>query len=114
MTSEFGRGFSTTNLKLMRQFYLAYASRIGQTLSDLLPKKIGQAPSGQAAGLDFCAEKAPIQNMPLTGPASVSWSHDVYLMGLNNPDEHMFYEIESARQGWDVRTLTKVVGVCQA
>ena len=37
LTDEFGRGFSLTNLKLMRQFYLTYCKRIGQTPSDLLP-----------------------------------------------------------------------------
>jgi hypothetical protein len=35
LTAEFGGGFSLTNLKLMRQFYLQNAARIGQTLSDL-------------------------------------------------------------------------------
>ena len=35
LTDIFGRGFSTTNLKQMRQFYLTYANdQIGQTLSD--------------------------------------------------------------------------------
>lgn len=34
LTVDFGRGFSTTNLKLMRQFYLIFRERIGQTLSD--------------------------------------------------------------------------------
>jgi|SRR5690606_5160544 len=32
LTKEFGKGFSVTNLKQMRQFYLAYGK--GQTLSD--------------------------------------------------------------------------------
>ena len=35
LTAEFGSGFSLTNLKLMRQFYVLYASRIGQAASDL-------------------------------------------------------------------------------
>ena len=32
LTQEFGRGFSVTNLKQMRQFFLIYS--IGQTVSD--------------------------------------------------------------------------------
>jgi hypothetical protein len=36
LTDEFGSGFSVTNLKLMRGFYLTYRERIGQTLSDQL------------------------------------------------------------------------------
>lgn len=31
MSFEFRRGFSSTNLKLMRRFFLAYSPRIGQT-----------------------------------------------------------------------------------
>ena len=36
LTREFGKGFSTTNLKQMRQFYLTYSK--GQTLSDQFEK----------------------------------------------------------------------------
>ena len=37
LTDIFGKGFSTTNLKQMRQFYLTYANDpISQTLSDQL------------------------------------------------------------------------------
>ena len=39
LTTEFGKGFSVTNLKQMRQFYLVYFKNAidgkGQTLSDL-------------------------------------------------------------------------------
>ena len=112
MSSEFGRGFSATNLKLMRQFYLAYAPRISQTPSGLLSPKIGQTRSDQSGGTDFCAENIPIQIIPLTGLAPISWSHYVFLMGISSPDERMFYEIESARQGWDVRTLKRQVDSC--
>lgn len=34
LTNEYGKGFSTTNLKMMRRFYNEYP--IGQTLSDQL------------------------------------------------------------------------------
>ena len=37
LSNEFGRGYSLTNLKLMRQFYLMNKARIGQTASDQLP-----------------------------------------------------------------------------
>ena len=51
LVHEFGAGFSTTSLKLMRQFYLEYRPRIGQRVSDqsthLLP--IGQTLTDQLA-----------------------------------------------------------------
>ncbi len=38
LTEEFGRGFSTTNLKNFRNFYLSFRTlQISQTVSDLLP-----------------------------------------------------------------------------
>lgn len=37
LTKEFGKGFSSTNLKQMRQFYLVYSK--GQTLTDELETK---------------------------------------------------------------------------
>jgi hypothetical protein len=36
LTAEFGKGFSRTNLKFMRMFYLQNHNRIGQTVSDQL------------------------------------------------------------------------------
>ena len=55
LTKEFGKGFSLTNLKLMRQFYLANQKRIGQKASD------------QTAG----------------GIFTLSWSHYVGLVFYN-------------------------------
>jgi predicted nuclease of restriction endonuclease-like (RecB) superfamily len=112
MSSEFGRGFSATNLKLMRQFYLAYAPRISQTPSDAFTGEIGQMVSDQSDSMDFCVGNFPTQIKPLVGLASISWSHYVFLMGISNPDERMFYEIESARQRWDLRTLKRQADSC--
>ena len=39
LTEEFGRGFSTTNLKLMRQFFMENGHRIGQSVTDQFPSK---------------------------------------------------------------------------
>ncbi|CDS53013.1 Putative cytoplasmic protein [Polaromonas sp. CG9_12] len=72
LTAEFGSGFSLTNLKLMRQFYLLNAHRISQTASDLFDtskSRIGQAASDLLA--------APEQR-----PFSLSWSHYGFLLGI--------------------------------
>jgi hypothetical protein len=36
--NEFNRGFSLSNFKMMRKFYLTYRTEIGQTPSDFLPQ----------------------------------------------------------------------------
>jgi hypothetical protein len=48
LTDEFGRGFSLTNLKMMRKFYLTYRAGISQTPSGLLSQSgKGQTVSDQ-------------------------------------------------------------------
>ena len=72
LTTEFGKGFSTTNLKQMRTFYLTYSK--GQTVSDEL---------------------------------RLSWSHYLMLMRIDNVEERMFYEIETAENSWSLRELQR-------
>jgi predicted nuclease of restriction endonuclease-like (RecB) superfamily len=101
LSLEFGKGFSYSNLKSMRQFYLTYGNPpirqtlsgesekplIGQTLSDqLITSKTGSAASAQF---------------------TLSWSHYLILIKIDNPDERKFYEIEALQNNWSVRTLER-------
>jgi hypothetical protein len=93
LTREFGNGFSTSNLKYMRQFYLAYpgrGSQIGQTVSGQfsIPQtlsgqssssSISQTPSGQSVETDT----------PPQPHFALSWSHYVFLIGLNPSKEQL-------------------------
>lgn len=72
LTEKFGKGFSTTNLKQMRDFYQTY--QIGQTVSDQF---------------------------------SLSWSHYLFLMRIDNPKERQFYEIEAKNSNWSLRELKR-------
>lgn len=72
LTNEFGKGFSTTNLKQMRTFYLTYSK--SQTVSD-----------------EF----------------SLTWSHYLVLMRIDNVEERKFYEIETAENNWSLRELQR-------
>lgn len=72
LTANYGKGFSTTNLKQMRDFYLTY--QIGQTVSDQFV---------------------------------LSWSHYLFLMRIDNPDERKFYEIEAKNSNWSLRELKR-------
>jgi predicted nuclease of restriction endonuclease-like (RecB) superfamily len=114
LTGEFGKGFSLTNLKLMRQFYFMKQVEIGQTPSDQLPRisksqtlsdllSKSQTVSGKS-GLMPISENEPRE---LSARFTLSWSHYVFLMGINNPDERRFYEIEAAGQNWSLRELKR-------
>ena len=86
LTEEFGRGFSEDNLALMRRFYAAFADR--RPISETLFRKSDQI------------------------PFILSWSHYVELLGIKDPDERSFYEIESRQSNWNVRELKRQKASC--
>lgn len=45
-------------------------------------------------------------------PFRLSWTHYVELLGIKDPDERSFYEIESANSGWNVRELKRQKASC--
>ena len=108
LTGELGNGFSASNLKYMRQFYLAYPGRaeaIGQTLSGQLKLPvIGQTVSGQSSRLKKSQRVSSQLQRRKHTPFVLSWSHYVFLMGIEE-DERNFYEIEAAQQGWTLREM---------
>lgn len=87
LTKHFGKGFSITNLKQMRQFYLIYNNdQIGQKVSD----QFGNLPTTDNGRKFF-----------------LSWSHYLKLMRIDNADERHFYEIESANNDWSLTELKR-------
>jgi len=77
LIKRFGKGFSETNLKQMRQFYLSYS--IGQTPSDV-----------------FQISKT------ISAKFNLSWSHYLKLMRMSDIQERKFYEIESFKNNWSL------------
>jgi len=103
LTSEFGNGFSKSNLEYMRRFYLLYKDRNSQ---------IAQTPSGQlpapektqtASGGSVLLAKSKTLSVQFT----LSWSHYVFLMGIKDEEERSFYEIEATHQNWALRELRR-------
>ena len=92
LQEEFGKGFSEDTLKNARKFYLTYKERISETVFSLFAIEKSET-------VFSLFEKEP--------PFIVSWSHYLQLMRIENEDERSFYEIESAKSGWAVRTLQR-------
>lgn len=90
LSEKYGKGFSTTNLKQMRQFYMVYSQdQISQTLSD------------------------QFENLPVVSTGRkffLSWSHYLKLMRIDNIDERHFYEIESIKNDWSLSELKRQYG----
>jgi predicted nuclease of restriction endonuclease-like (RecB) superfamily len=77
LVNKYGKGFSERNLEQMRQFYLVYS--IPQTLSAELSKP----------------------------RFTISWSHYLVLMRIENANERSFYEIEATNENWSLSTLKR-------
>jgi hypothetical protein len=118
LTGEFGTGFSLSNLKSMRQFYLQNQNRISQSRTGQFDApSISQSLTGQSVITQSRSRKpsAGKKIQPLTGksgaaplrPFTLSWTHYVLLLGIKNADERSFYEIEANQQNWTVRELKR-------
>lgn len=87
LTSNFGKGFSADNLKLMRRFYVVYSKdQIGETVF------------------------TQFENLPVVATGRkfyLSWSHYLKLMRIENIDERHFYEIESVKNDWSLSELNR-------
>ena len=122
LTEEFGRGFSVTNLKLMRQFFIENQHRKGQQATDRLPAlPIGQQATDQLAMTkksqqpDGKLGAVEIQQQPAAkflNPFTLSWTHYVELLPIKDPGERSFYEIEATNEGWSVPELRRQKASC--
>lgn len=101
LTTEFGKGFSVSNLQLMRLFFVEFSSRIQQTPSVKLP-----------ATRNFQALTLVSSEEAKKNPFSLSWSHYILLLTIKNADERSFYEIEATNEGWSVAELKRQKASC--
>lgn len=99
LSEAFGRGFSETQVRNYRKFYLAFSNSLIQ----------------QTAPAEFRSRLASIQQtMPAESvsdgivlPVQLSWSHYERLIRIADPKARMWYMQEAATQQWDYRTLKR-------
>lgn len=105
LISEFGRGYSHRNLDLMKNFHLTYKRKgISQTLSAKLVPDSSVEKFETLSGIwkperNFQGINALKIAQTLSAEFSLSWSHYVFLMAIKNPEERLFYEMESINGG---------------
>jgi predicted nuclease of restriction endonuclease-like (RecB) superfamily len=101
LTARFGRGFSATNLRLMRTFYLEW--NIQQPLS---AESTSDSPN-QLISLNYQIQQ-PLA-AELHPPFPLPWSHYVELLPVKNKEARLFYEQEAIRGGWSKRQLIRQI-----
>jgi predicted nuclease of restriction endonuclease-like (RecB) superfamily len=96
LSQRYSKGFSSTNLKYFRTFYIVYADRqpkIGHTPSDVI--------EGDEKGRTLCDQSGFYPNL--------GWSHYRVLMRIDKAEARAFYEEEAALSNWSVRQLQRQV-----
>lgn len=103
LTGLFGKGWSVDTLENCRKFFQVYSISSGdQTKSETLSRKSGNH--------SHEISETPSRNSDNRLSFTLSWSHYLILMRIDNPDARSFYEIECAQQQWSVRQLSRQVG----
>jgi len=111
LTYEYGKGFSETNLKTFRQFYLAFPIR--HALSDesavsLEKRDAVRAESPEPSSSGILKEKSPIPTASFLRP-ELSWTHYRLLLRVENPRARDWYMREAAEAGWSSRALERQI-----
>jgi len=108
LTDQYGRGFSTTNLRYFRNFYTVYSERIPairhMPCGESGEVKKRHTQSGVLDQMSFAVEKneADLGFLPELG-----WSHYRLLIRVEHRNERLFYEIEAAQEGWTIKELQR-------
>ena len=95
LTEKYGKGWGMENLRLIRNFYLIYSAKIQNTV---LEKGKQRLPNSES--------ETVLQKSSESPSFTLSWSHYLILMRIENPDARSFYEIECTKQLWSVRQLS--------
>ena len=99
LTKEFGQGFSETQIKSFRKFYLTFSDlQIQQTMPAEFKSRLRQI-----------RQTMPAESVTdgIAMPVQLSWSHYERLIRVADPDARFWYMHEAATQQWDYRTLKR-------
>jgi predicted nuclease of restriction endonuclease-like (RecB) superfamily len=109
------KGFSMTNLKLFRMFYLNYP-QIGQPVADQLsaqniqpPLKLAGSPKGLPAADQF-SPKNDFSIDPQILLQQFSFRHFTELIKIKDPLKRTFYEQQAIKGNWSSRQLKRQIG----
>lgn len=124
LTADFGTGYSGTNLRWFRQFYLEYPS--------LLPEEIhhavrGKSSNGRMRGRSRIRHAVRDESSDTFWPVwptsqgdgeswtpgllhpNLSWTHYRTLLRVDKPEARSFYEVEALRNNWAARELERQI-----
>ncbi len=103
LTKDFGKGFTSTNLKYMRKFFLIFP--IGHAVSDQLQVKKSHSLSDQSKLINN--ESVFVINNAIN--PELSWTHYRLLLKVENKTVRDFYIRETVENNWSTRQLDRQI-----
>ena len=105
LTARFGRGWGAENLKLMRRFYQVYSDSVN-TVYQIQngAEKVGANSSNSVREIRTGNSADDVCQIP---NFTLSWSHYLKLMRIEDAKERAFYEIEASNNHWSLRELQR-------
>jgi len=105
LTERYGEDWSYDTLVRCRKFYTAYQDT--EIVATPLPQ-LENNPESSASQYDTnCGNAVASIRLPRF---TLSWSHYLVLMRIDDIEARSFYEIECAQQHWSVKQLSRQVG----
>ena len=108
LTGRLGRGFSVSNLRYFRQFYVAFSERVPEIRQSPLDevRRLGAVRTSiHQTSFDESAEAPSLKGF---SPA-LTWSHYRTLAKETDPAARAFYEIEAEQEGWSWQVLERQI-----
>lgn len=124
LRERIGRGYSTTNLKYFRLFYVTYRDRrpairheagdgsevaVGRVVPGEFVTSLVTNSKGRAAAQNPHGAGAESHDAPPGFSSRLSWSHYRTLTKVADPAARAFYETEAERENWSVPHLERQI-----
>ncbi|MBW2663814.1 MAG: DUF1016 family protein [Deltaproteobacteria bacterium] len=110
LNHKYSRGFSTTNLRYFRTFYMVYSNRIPEirhiACGEFKSSGKRHTQSGVLDAMALAVKQAGIER---AFSPNLGWSHYRALMNVEHQNERLFYEIEAENESWDVKHLKRQI-----
>ncbi len=104
LTADFGKGFTATNLKYMRSFYMAFPIRHALRDESVAAEKMNALRS------ELAIHQSARDESPELRP-ELSWTHYRLLLGVEDPQAREWYLREASEQHWSTRQLQRQISV---
>lgn len=106
LSLQFGKGFSLSNIKRFRQFYITYPIQV--TIAQELPiAENHETPISAKASHQLQMNENQQSPIGATLSHQLSWSHYVELLKIESSVERSFYEKQTIIENWSIPELIR-------